>query len=612
MLNRASDDRSPRIAPQQGGDEAVPADSARLLLVGELLVHLLDEERQRQDGRPGDESPETRVFRELIKCMSGKCELVGAGSIEDAIRQLRQGRFAGVFSDAGDFRPLEKALLGQQASQILDTVGEGVCIVDSSGRCSWMNRKMRAWPARIHEQVRRVCGEAFRHFSTVVAGAAGSSPAGTVSKRYQVNVDDEQFLELIASPVVAPNGEPVQIVAVVFDATGTRKLQQKLDAIDKAGAQLVKIESEAVESMNMAERLKLLEEKVISVTRELMHFDHFQIRLIDPRTGRLELVVASGLPQEALDLELYSDTEANGISGYVARTGRSYICADVQRDPRFLPGLEGARSSLTVPLTLDDKVIGVFNIESRRTAAFTEDDRQFAEIFGRYVAIALSILKLIVTERAATNKKVADDVCAEVAGPLNDIALDAANLLDEFIGEEALRDKLQSILANVEAIRGSLREAGKGPQTVLGTRELEDEPPPDPALAGSRILLVDDEPTIRDTIASVLRKYRVNVVVETSGQKAIDRLRASVDKAPAFDLILSDIKMPDKTGYDVFAAARRLPDPPPVILMTGFGYDPNHCIVRASQEGLHAVLFKPFRVEALIAEVRRAVSRIPA
>src|SRR5688500_11118666 len=609
MPDRIPEHRSESPAPAQGA-----AEPAKILLVGEALVHLLRDRMAREAGHhphPGEHADATG-FGPLIEAMREKCQLVPAGSIEEAIRQLRQGRFAGVFSDAGDFRPLEKALLGQQASQILDTVGEGVCIVDSSGRSSWMNRKMRMWPPKIHEQVRRVCGEAFKHFTNSARGSAEGSPAGTISRRFHINVDDEQFLELIASPVVTPSGEPVQVVAVVFDATGHRRLQQKLDAIDKAGAQLVKIESEAVENMNMAERLKLLEEKVISVTRELMHFDHFQIRLIDPRSGKLELVVASGLPQEALDLELFSHTEANGISGFVARTGRSYICPDVQRDPRFLPGLEGARSSLTVPLTLYDKVVGVFDIESRRTAAFTEDDRQFAEIFGRYVAIALSILKLIVTERAATNKKVADDVCAEVAGPLNDIALDAANLLDEFIGEEALREKLQNILNNVEAIRGSLREAGKGPQTVLGTREIEAQPPPDPQLAGVRILLVDDEPTIRDTIASVLRKYRVDVTVETSGQGAIDRLRASVDKAPAYDLVLSDIKMPDKTGYDVFAAARRLSDPPPVILMTGFGYDPNHCIVRASQEGLQAVLFKPFRVENLLAEVRRAVGRVPA
>ena len=55
-------------------------------------------------------------------------------------------------------------------------------------------------------------------------------------------------------------------------------------------------------------------------------------------------------------------------------------------------------------------------------------------------------------------------------------------------------------------------------------------------------------------------------------------------------------------------AARKRSQLLPVILMTGFGYDPNHCIVRASQEGLAAVLFKPFKVEQLLTEVRKALS----
>jgi FixJ family two-component response regulator len=69
--------------------------------------------------------------------------------------------------------------------------------------------------------------------------------------------------------------------------------------------------------------------------------------------------------------------------------------------------------------------------------------------------------------------------------------------------------------------------------------------------------------------------------------------------------------MPDKTGYDVFESARKKSQILPVILMTGFGYDPNHCIVRASQEGLQAVLFKPFKVEQMLAEVRKAIQSQP-
>jgi DNA-binding NtrC family response regulator len=65
--------------------------------------------------------------------------------------------------------------------------------------------------------------------------------------------------------------------------------------------------------------------------------------------------------------------------------------------------------------------------------------------------------------------------------------------------------------------------------------------------------------------------------------------------------------MPDHNGYEVFSAARKAYPGIPVILMTGFGYDPHHSIVRASQDGLQCVLFKPFQIERLLDEVRKAL-----
>ena len=483
------------------------------------------------------------------------------------------------------------------AGNVLDWVGEGVVVVDYAGRALWTNDRMRRWPGPVLDRVCRACAAALRRFD--LDPALGRA-------RERLADDEDHPLDLLATAVRDEGGRCHRVVAVVADAAAARRLQQKIDAIDKAGAELVRIESDAVASMTLAERLRLLEEKVVRATRDLMHFEHFNVRLIDPRHGGLELVVANGLPPEANDLRLVAETDRNGISGYVAKTGRSYVCPDVTRDSRYVPGLDGARSSLTVPLTLDDQTIGVFNIESRREAAFSEDDRQFAEIFGRYVAIALSILKLLVHERAATNKKVTDDVASELAGPLNDIALDAAQLLDEHGDDAELKERLSSILRNAESMRGSLKQAARGPQTVLGTRDVAAEPAVDPELAGATVLVVDDEASIRETVADVLRKYRVNVAAEANAEAAIARLDGP--DAGVIDLVLSDIRMPDLSGYDVFAAARRRDRPPPVILMTGFGYDPNHCIVRASQEGLQSVLFKPFRVEQLLGEVRRGVA----
>jgi DNA-binding IclR family transcriptional regulator len=104
-----------------------------------------------------------------------------------------------------------------------------------------MNKKMSAWPPRVHEKIRRTCQEAFELFSKQVSPQTADTPAAfNRSKRYALNIEDQQFMEMIASPVINPAGQVVQVVAVVWDATGTRRLQQKIDAIDKAGRELVR------------------------------------------------------------------------------------------------------------------------------------------------------------------------------------------------------------------------------------------------------------------------------------------------------------------------------------------------------------------------------------
>jgi len=300
-----------------------------------------------------------------IEGLRSRCEVVEVPTIEEAVENLRRDQYSAVFSSAGDYLVLERNLVSQRANLILNTIGEGVCIVNGEGRCDWMNKKMSAWATRVQEKIRRTCQESFDLFSKQVSPQNGESNYQfSRSKRYAFSVEDQAYMEMIASPVISPTGQVVQVVAVVWDATGTRRLQQKIDAIDKAGRELVRLEGDAIVKMNVGQRLKLLEEKIISFTKELMHFDHFAIRLLDRKSNKLELVISAGLPDDALNIDLFAEAEGNGISGYVAATGRSYICPDVERDPRYVQGLELAKSSLTVPLRLHDKVIGVFNIES--------------------------------------------------------------------------------------------------------------------------------------------------------------------------------------------------------------------------------------------------------
>ena len=53
-------------------------------------------------------------------------------------------------------------------------------------------------------------------------------------------------------------------------------------------------------------------------------------------------------------------------------------------------------------------------------------------------------------------------------------------------------------------------------------------------------------------------------------------------------------------GYDVYRQLREAQPQARVILMTSYGYDPSHTLVKARQDGLKYVLFKPFRVDQLL------------
>jgi CheY-like chemotaxis protein/putative methionine-R-sulfoxide reductase with GAF domain len=512
--------------------------------------------------------------------------------------------------------PVLPGLTEREAGAALSSIGEGVCVCSMEGQLVWANDRFRAYDDQTRARITAVCRRAAVTFEEQLLEqeAAGFS-AG--SQKFEVaSPDESRFYEIVVSPIrhdsaTGGPGRVERVAAVVWDVTHSRRSQQKMDAIDRAGAELVRLDAEQIRKRHAAERLKVLEDKIFRFSHELLHFDHLAVRLVDERTGRLELLMHRGLPPEATEIELYAQKEGNGIMGFVAATGRSYLCPDVSKDRRYVTGLHGARSSLTVPLRLHDKVIGAFNVESERIAAFTEEDRQFAEIFAHHVAMAIHMLNLLVVERCATGETVTGTVQGEIKEPLEDIVKHAEWLKQAAEKDPALKDHVDRILSDVAAIQERVSDAASGPQTILGAERALADLTIDPLLSGKNVLVADDEPKMRQIIRDVLRGKGCRVTVCTNGAMAIAELQASQKGAIArFDLVVSDIKMPDKNGYEVFSAAKKVDAALPVILMTGFGYDPHHSIVRASQEGLSCVLFKPFQIDRLMEEVRKALGQL--
>ena len=94
------------------------------------------------------------------------------------------------------------------------------------------------------------------------------------------------------------------------------------------------------------------------------------------------------------------------------------------------------------------------------------------------------------------------------------------------------------------------------------------------------------------------------------GNEAISMVKAV--KETSYDAIIADIRLPDMSGYELLVKLQEIIGPVPLILMTGFGYDPGHSIVKARQAGVELVLFKPFRLDQLLETVERCVLNRPA
>lgn len=489
---------------------------------------------------------------------------------------------------------------------VLKALGEGICIVDPQGEVSWSNDYFNGLDDTTRLEVKSLCIQAADSVSSLHHDAHGA----LVTKHEVSSGDGLHVYDIYITGIAERDEEGMhagRIAAIVRDVTIAKHAQKKMNALDRAGFELVRLDVKEIKEMNAFERLQLLEKRIVRYSSELLSFDHFAIFLIDQQTNKLQMVMQSGLPPEIQDLDLYLEKEGSGISGHVAMTGQSYICNDATQDERFLPGLSGARSSLTVPLRVSDRIIGIMDIESQQPGAFDDQDRMFAEIFGRYVAMALHMLQLLVSERSETNLVVSDRVTGEINEPLDDI-IHEIDWLVEHDADPETKAHIQRIMVDVESIRNRVKSVASGPQTLLGVEQAMLEREKDPALIGKRILIVDDNAKIRKIIGDVLSHRGCDTTVVSDGAKAIELLESiSNNNSELFDLVISDIQMPDRNGYEVFSCARKHCPDVPVILMTGFGYDPHHSIVRASQDGLQSVLFKPFEIELLMGQVREAL-----
>ena len=125
-------------------------------------------------------------------------------------------------------------------------------------------------------------------------------------------------------------------------------------------------------------------------------------------------------------------------------------------------------------------------------------------------------------------------------------------------------------------------------------------PPRRAATDRPRILVVDDEASIRDLLAKTLALAEYDVDTAPDGRSALERLRLY-----PYDLLIADLKMPGIDGLAVIREAKRLNAGLPVIIITG--YSTESAAIDAVNLGVAGYLTKPFRVPQVLAAASKAI-----
>ena len=147
---------------------------------------------------------------------------------------------------------------------------------------------------------------------------------------------------------------------------------------------------------------------------------------------------------------------------------------------------------------------------------------------------------------------------------------------------------------DIDAWLESQRPRTARPSTPSGARAAV------PAAGRPRVLVVDDEASIRDLLSKTLALAEYDVDLAPDGRTALERLRII-----PYDLLITDLKMPGVDGLAVIREARRLKADIPVIIITGFSTEAS--AIEAVNLGVSGYLTKPFRVPRVLAAAAKAL-----
>ncbi len=245
-----------------------------------------------------------------------------------------------------------------------------------------------------------------------------------------------------------------------------------------------------------------------------------------------------------------------------------------------------------IPVTISGLILYDDQGEEQGTIGFSRDMREMQR-----------------KDQLAVLGEVAIGLSHEINNPLTVIANDLSLLerhlsrssgnASERVRLDAIRREIGRIQEYLDRLQRMAEQEEYASTSYIGAARMIDlsrgEPMPR-RLSGRAILVVDDDAAVRESVVEILTADGAKVTSTENGKVALELISGR-----DFDVVLSDVVMPEMDGYELLLAARRVKPETRVVLMTAYYYDKDHIIKRSRMQGLEGVLFikKPLAADKL-------------
>jgi PAS domain S-box-containing protein len=342
-----------------------------------------------------------------------------------------------MFYDVTEEKKAQNALQAERdfALQVLNNMGQGLTVTTRDGRFAYINpayARMVGYPAD------EILGKTPPDFSSYTSRKELAGEKGLregISSTYESTLiyrNSQEVPALITEVPRQENGEVTGTIAVITDLTDRKKTEEALARQVKELTILHSVANAQAESGSEDELLEKVTKIIDQIYGEACGFLLLSEKgdCLTPHSS----YIGADLPgwQRGFPITI-------GITGRAVTQERIVRIGDTSTDQEYIPITAGIRAELCIPIRVNERIIGVLDVESRTREAFGENDERFLNTISSSVGTALEKLRLSKEEQRRTRelnalyhatKSLAQSLEPEV------IAKNLVTTMDELLGHE--------------------------------------------------------------------------------------------------------------------------------------------------------------------------------